>query len=470
MRTTTQPGSYYDGEGRQTHTVNASGEVAETTFNSFGEAISARRYATRLAPAVLATLTGGRTTPAFLAQVQALTNAGHDQTTTFDYDQRGLLIKQTDSLGFVTTNTYDTFGQLATQTRTIATGKTATTQYNYSLRGELISRTGDIGGLNFNTQTVYDAFGRIIQSIDAAGKVTTTSYQDNGRTIEVTDPLNRKVRSQYDAFARVLKTTDASGQATTYGYDDVNRSVKVTTPEGITITTNKTRHGETLNVVDGRGNMTQYAYNKDGQQTIVTDALSQVIANTTYDQSGRKLEVTDARGTVTRFGYDQRNRVVERRVDPAGLNLRTLFEFNALGQQIKVTEGANTSAARVTTYAYDRKNQLAQVSIDPNGLKLSTRYTFDGVGNTVKVEQGTTSKPSQQVTLFEFDQLGRRSKSWRPAQSLGPGRPSTRDLTTEHRYDAAGRLGCTIHPDGTSTWYVYDAAASKFKPSTRWVS
>ena len=109
-----------------------------------------------------------------------MTNASIDQTTSFDYDQRGLLIKQTDGLGFVTINTYNTFGQLATQTRTIATGKTTTTQYNYNLRGELISQTGDIGGLNFNTQTVYDAFGRIAQSIDAAGKVTTTSYPDNG--------------------------------------------------------------------------------------------------------------------------------------------------------------------------------------------------------------------------------------------------------------------------------------------------
>jgi YD repeat-containing protein len=450
---------YYDGEGRLTHTVNALGEVAETKFNRFGEAISARRYATRLAPAVLATLTGGQTTPAFLAQVQALTNASKDQNTSFDYDQRGLLVKQTDGLDFGATNTYNTFGQLATQTRTIATGKTTATQYNYNLRGELISQTGDIGGLNFNTQTVYDAFGRITQSIDAAGKVTTTSYQDNGRTIEVTDPLNRKVRSQYDAFARVLKTTDASGQATTYAYDDVNRSVKVTTPEGITFTTNKTRHGETLNVVDGRGAMTQYAYNKDGQQTAVTDALSQVIANTTYDGSGRKLEVTDARGTVTRFGYDQGNRVVERRADPAGLNLTTLFEFNALGQQIKVTEGANTAAARVTTYAYDRKNQLTQVIVDPNGLKLSTRYTFDGVGATVKVEQGTTSSPSQQVTLVEFDQLGRRVKEIvAPSAVFGPGSPNARDLTTEYRYDAAGRPSCTIHPDGSSTWYVYDAA------------
>ena len=320
------------------------------------------------------------------------------------------------------------------------------------MRGELISQTADVGGLNFNTQTVYDAFGRTIQSIDAAGKVTTTSYQDDGTTIEVTDPLNRKVRSQYDAFARVLKTTDASGQATTYAYDDVNRSIKVTTPEGITRHHDKTRHGETLNVVDGRGNMTQYAYNKDGQQTTVTDALSQVIANTTYDRSGRKLEVTDARGTVTRFRYDQRNRVIERRVDPAGLNLTTLFEFDALGQQIKVTEGANTVAARVTTYAYDRKNQLTLVIVDPNGLKLSTRYTFDGIGNTVKVEQGTTSNPSQQVTLFEFDQLGRRVKESRGAQR-GLRAWVARRARPHHRTPL--RRGWTTELHDPPRWHAY---------------
>jgi hypothetical protein len=60
------------------------------------------------------------------------------------------------------------------------------------------------------------------------------------------------------------------------------------------------------------------------------------------------------------------------------------------GQQIKVTEGANTVAARVTTYAYDRKNQPTQVNVDPNGLKLSTRHLLMASA-TPFVEQGTTS-------------------------------------------------------------------------------
>src|SRR3546814_8794921 len=87
------------------------------------------------------------------------------------------------------------------------------------------------------------------------------------------------------------------------------------TPEGRQVTTTRTRHGETLSVTDGRGNITRYGFNRNGQPTTVTDTLGRLTAQTTFDKSGRRHEVTDARGTVTRFGYDQRNRVVERRVD-----------------------------------------------------------------------------------------------------------------------------------------------------------
>ena len=118
----------------------------------------------------------------------------------------------------------------------------------------------------------------------------------------------------------------------------------------------------------------------------MTDALGRLIAQTTYDKSGRQLEVTDARGTVTRFGYDQRNRVIEQRVDPGGLNLTTRFAFDALGRQISVTEGAGTAAARVTKYSFDRKGRTTMVVVDADadGLQLSTTYGYDALDNVVR--------------------------------------------------------------------------------------
>lgn len=450
---------FYDSEGRLTHTVDALGNVSETLYNSFGQVASTRRYFNTI---TLSGLTGGSNT----ALSSLLATNAQDQTTSYTYDQRGLLATSTDGLGFVTTNSYTAFGQLATQVRTIlkAAGATAaqttTTQFSYDLDGQLLVQTGDAGGINFNQQTVYDAFGRVIKSIDAAGRQTQTDYtKDSGRTIEVTDPLNRVVRTQYDAFSRVLKVIDPLGKTTSYAYNDTARSVTITTPEGIQVTTSKTRNGQTLNVVDGRGNSTTYAYNKDGQLTTVTDALTRVVSTTTYDLAGRIAKTTDARGMDTTLTYDALNRVVLRKVDPAGLNLQTKYAFNSLGQQVTVTELSGSNVVRLTSYAYNLDGQLVRVLVDPNGLRLTTNYTYDGLGETIKVARGTLAAPNQEVTAYVFDKLGRRVKEIvAPSAVFGAGSARTRDLTTEYRYDSAGRVSRRIDANGQSTWFVYDDA------------
>jgi len=45
-----------------------------------------------------------------------------------------------------------------------------------------------------------------------------------------------------------------------------------------------------------------------------------------------------------------------------------------------------------------------------------------------------------------------------PSALLGAGSARERDLTTEYRYDSAGRVSRRIDAGGQSTWYVYDAA------------
>ena len=473
---------YYDRENRLSHTVSVigqagndtlQGEVSETVYDAFGQVAAVRRYAARLQDAdmdLLLVRGGGGSahqllsgTTTFLDRIAALATVmpGLNQVTAFEYDRRGLVVKATDAEGFVTQSAYDIYGQLAAQVRDILQGKRTATQYDYDLRGALLAQTSDVGGANFNVRLKYDAFGRVIQSIDGAGRITGSSYEDSGRTIVVTDPLNRTARTEYDAFGRMLKVYDAFGQPTQYVYDDVARRVTMTTPEGVQVITTSTRLGETLSVQDGRGTLTEYAYDKNGQVTQVKRA-GQVIATSSYDNSGRLFESRDARGTVTRFTYDQLNRVFERAVDPSGLNLRTRYEFNALGQQFQVTEAVGTAAERLTTYAYDRKGQLTRMTVDPNGLKLTTDYGYDGAGNTVRLAQGTSSAPNQRVSVYEFDALGRRVKEViAPSAVFGAGAAGTRDITTQYRYDAAGQVSRVIDANGNSTWYVYDAAGQQ---------
>ncbi|TNJ33223.1 putative Ig domain-containing protein [Arenimonas terrae] len=448
---------YYDREDRLTHTVNAAGEVSETNYNSYGQIESTRRYDKVLTTAQLATLAGGLAEGAFRQML--VPNANKDETVSYEYDRRGLLTHQKDGVGNIVKSTYTDHGQLETQTHTITTGRESVTRYGYSLRGDLLLRTGDIGGLNQNSRTHYDAFGRVLETIDGSGKATTYRYDHGGRIVVTKAPLERVTQVEYDAFGRAWKTTDASGKTTSYTYDEAGRSMTVKTPEGVEVVTRRNRHGEIHEVIDGRGGKTTYSYDKNGMLKSVKDANERLVTQNGYDNSGRLKETVDATGIKTTIGYDAVNRIIERIVDPTGLNLRTTYAFNGVGRQIRVTEGAGTSSALITDYEYDRNGRLIASIVDPDGLKLRTGYSFDGAGNTIRVERGTVSDSSQQVTRYEFDNLGRRVRTVvELREQLANGQVSVRDLATEYRYDTAGRVSRTIDAMGHSTWFVYDAA------------
>jgi YD repeat-containing protein len=260
--------------------------------------------------------------------------------------------------------------------------------------------------------------------VDGTGRAITTAYEKDGRSVLVTDGLGHTTRTEYDALGRVFREVNALGQEIVYTYEDAMRRVMKTTPEGRKVMTANTRHGETESITDGRGNVTRFEFNWDGQRTIVKDALDRVISRSIYENSGRLYETIDARGTLTRFGYDHRNRGNEQHIDPSGLDLTTLIDFNALGRQIRVTEGAGSPSSRVTTYHYDRKGRTTTVVVDPDGLNLCMNQRYDGLDNRIFVSQGTVANPDQHVKLCVYDNLGRRAKEiiralrcWRSADA-----------------------------------------------------
>lgn len=451
---------YYDRESHHTHTISVVGsttghgvscEVSETMYTSFGQPATTRRYAARLLDSSLLVDGGGLASPSLLAKLANIADATVDQVTSFEYDRAGRVVRRVDGESGVTENAYNAHGELAAQTRSTRNGATTTTQLNHDGNGRLVSQTADAGGINALATTEYDGFGRVIRAVDASGRAIVTTYLDGGRSVVATDALGQAKRTDYDLLGRVNRLSDALGQSTDYAYDDNARTVTVTSPGGRQVRTERGRHGETRNVTDARGQVTRYEHNADGQPTTVIDALGRVIARMTYDKSGRRVEVADARGTVTRFRYDQRNRVVEQRIDPNGLNLMTRFDFDALGQQIAVTDAAATPAERLTTFQYDRKGRATKSVVDPgaDGLKLSTTSRYDDLDDTIAIARGTVTQPDQQVIAYEFDNLQRRAKDISASGSL--------NFETLFRFDGDGRLTRRIDPNGNSAWYVYDA-------------
>ncbi|MBB6091183.1 YD repeat-containing protein [Povalibacter uvarum] len=473
---------YYDSEDRLTHTVKVvndeegvlAGEVSETSYTTFGQVAATRRYATRLSEAVMDELLldggGGAVDDTLTAPLALIRDNEIDQLAEHEYDVRGQFRQTMDAERFKTTFEYDVYGQLWQQTREIvrANARVTTTQFDYDLLGQVIETTGDLGGLNHTTSTEYDAFGRVVRTVDGAGKATRTLYHDGGRFIEVRDPLDRRVTTQFDALGRVFSVRrrivgagEPYVQETTYRYDDTTRVMTVTTPEGIRVRTTHTEHGEVLSIEDGRGAVRSFDYDADGRLTQRVDARGQIVEHNTYDSAGRLIETRDARGVVVRYRYDEHSRVVERTLDPGGLNERTQYRFDALGRQIRVTE-VGAGIERVSQLTYDRSGQLLEVLLDPEGLELTTTYAYDGLGNVVTVQRGSRAGSDQRVTLYEFDNLGRRTHekvALRVIERTPPGPiEHTEYLTTEYRYDAAGRVSRKIDAKGASTWFVYDDA------------
>src|SRR3546814_11252695 len=93
----------------------------------------------------------------------------------------------------------------------------------------------------------WDAFGRLINSTDGRGAVTSYDYDRLGRQVAQRQTVSGRVeqaQTRYDAWSRITAPTDALGHTTTYRFDDATRSVTVTTPEQVVMRTRHNRHVE----------------------------------------------------------------------------------------------------------------------------------------------------------------------------------------------------------------------------------
>jgi YD repeat-containing protein len=430
---------YYNELGQQIYAVNSLGEVSETVYNSFGQTSETRHYATRID---VSGFTGGVVTNQLAGRVQAAKNDELDTTSQINYTLRGAIKRAIDAFGQANTYSYNSFGELGTENLVVDNNRRLINRYSYDRQGQVVTKLTDDTGYAITTSSSYDAFGRVVQTVDGNGNVRNTNYDKNGRVISTEDPFGNISTSSYDAFGRVLTQTDALGHATSYAYDDANHSVSITTPEGIISTTITNRHGEQVTIIDGNGNTTTFEYDKNGKRVKSIDAEGN-ISRTNYDNAGLQIETINADGTRTLLNYDAANRLLTRTVDPNGLNLVTSYEYDAKGQVIRSTDAAGL----VTETQYDKKGQVVSVTVDPNGLNLTTTYTYDARGKKLTVTEAAGTA-AQKTTAYLYDKLGRRVQEIVDPDGL--------NIITAYTYDNNGNVIVKTDANGNPTTYYFD--------------
>ncbi|MCB0170919.1 MAG: Ig-like domain-containing protein, partial [Anaerolineae bacterium] len=416
-----------------------------------------------------------------------LSISGPDGTISYAYNNDNTLASVTYPGDTHDYFAYDTAGRLI---RTWRDGETEIVTYSYDSDGGIT--VTDAGGAK--TTLLAGDGGQIGRTVDALGRTTEFSYDDNGNLVGLdgpggveyrfnyddrgnltsqTDPLGRQVKLNYDTSDRPLSLTDARGNSTGFTYDGAGNLTHITHPDGSAQIFNYDNTGNVTGARNRRGATVAFSYNTQGQVTRKQYPNGRRI-DYSYDEHGNLTSATDSatgaismdyngRDLLTRieypdghwftFDYDAAGRRTRRSGDD-GYTLN--YDYDAAGRLVGLSDGTNNELVRYsydevgrlkredkgngtyTSYDYDEAGQLLSlVNYGPDdAIQSRFDYTYDVQGNR------TSMTTLEGTTTYQYDPLG---------QLIGETRPD--DYQVTYRYDAAGNR-ISVTDDGTSTVYT----------------
>lgn len=433
---------------------------------------------------------------------QSVTTAAGIATTSFGYDQRGLVTSTTDPRGNGNNGAYTStaaFNELGQQV---------------SVTGPAVKAESNGGAavtVNPTTLIGYNTFGERTETKDADGNVSGATYDLDGRPLTRSAPVyvppgsttavTPTVTTHYDAAGRVTSQTDALNNTITFVLDQRGRTWAKTDPPINGNTAGGTTHyildddSELIAVTDPTGAVTQATYDDLGRKitttdivrtpaaaahtsTMVYDDASNLTGSTsaagvpstmTYDMAGDVLTTKDAAGNLSKYQYDLDGHVVKG-TDPMGLSTVTVYDgagqltatadLDAQGNVLRADStgydlaGNKTSATdylgNTTTFTLDAAARLTQ-QVEPvsAGHSITTTYGYDAAGNRTRFTDGNGN-----AVITGYNSLGLAETITEPATTAYP---NAADRTWTTSYDADGHPVTVTEPGNVVRTRTYDA-------------
>ncbi len=330
------------------------------------------------------------------------------------------------------------------------------------------------------TLYTYNADGTIASLKDAAGKVTSYTYDANGHVSAIISGGVTELYT-YDEAGSLTGYTDARGNVYSYTYNaDGMRTSE--TVNGKTTSYTIDANGNRASVTNPAGETSFYLYNDSGALTKFTDANGNVIEYTynadnaltkisyqdgtfesyTYDADGNLSAWTgrggqtatytvDANGNYSNVAYsDGRNIAYTYNADGYTLTANDIsFNYDASGN---LTRQSYTDG-RSIAYTYDADGRVLSYS-DELGHAVNYTYTVNGGYDKLTDESGAL------IIDYDYDADGRLVK-----ESKGNGSYTTYsynsygEVTAIDNYTTAGKLENYRH-------YTYDTEVSRVAMET----
>ena len=396
-----------------------------------------------------------------------------------EYNSRGLVFKKTHPDNTFETVTYDPEGR-----REISTDRRAkATKTVYDAMGR-ISETVFLGGTGDTPVTLattrYDAAGRVWQSTDANGNTTSYGYDDAGRRTSVVSPpvaisgggtVAPTTRYSFDANGNLRFVTDAKNRITEHVYDALNRRKMTILPaaqldingDGLfgsneqsvisTIVNDYDELGRRVSETDASNRTKRYGYDVLGRLRHVIDYAGQA-TRYDYDELGNQLSQTDANNHTTRYTYDNAGRRLTRTLP---LGQQEVLGYDDAGN----LESRRDFNGRVTTFGYDAMNRLRFKVPDGSLAEPTIEFTYNNNG------QRETMGDATGTTVYGYDgrgqlrtkqtPFGTLSYDYHPNGSLKQmSSNNANGVNVTYGYDAHNRLASVADANVGNTTYGYD--------------
>ena len=349
------------------------------------------------------------------------------------YDVRGNLAKVINEAGSTWSYTYDGLSQLTTVTDPAG----GITRYTYDMNSKITSVTDPTGvevkysvNRKHGIEETVDAFGSSFRQVDVLGRVVSegstrkpiahgsghgikaqlksvmteetgvVTYDAAGRPVEVLDAAGGLTCYERDGAGRVLRVISAAGRIEAYEYDAAGRVIshavgldapgRYTDEAGVSRVVEPSVWAITRLEYDAASQIIRRVNPNGSVEKITYDVCGRVIgvesgarvASYEYDLCGRLVGVRDSSFGQRRFKYDAAGQMVQA---TDGLGFRTHFSYTATGQVCRVVD----ATGQVTDYEYDAMDRLVRVIKAAGTVDESVQeYAYDAAGRLIRAHDG----------------------------------------------------------------------------------
>ncbi len=332
--------------------------------------------------------------------------------TSFVYDERGNLHKETNPWGQSTSYQYDIWNRPIKVTDYL--GKSLRT--TYGANGSKYNIRSDSDDDSYTSET-YNELGWLLES-EASTALGATAvryeYDALGRTIGKSEPFAADgspqgwTRTEYDRYGRPVQVTTAHGKTIRTSYDGLKTTVDDGTKQ---ITTTQNAIGKTISQQDTGGTIKYTYFGNGALKTANYEGVEQKI---TQDGWGRKTSITDPAAGRYTYQYDAWGNLTEE-TTPKG---KTTLTYEPNSDRLKSKHLVGDHTDMLIRYTYNAEKLLTQID-NENQDGNSDHYTYTYDHNRQLLTSSETNPWAKYTQAYTYDLFGRVQKEMTTAEAAG---------------------------------------------------